>query len=78
MIEITKNKEPKEQNRKESWESVKRELITIKKGNAWNKAVIEKYIKKYRSMHIKAGKSQYIPYCGIVIYNLQKKYRQIQ
>ncbi len=30
-------------------------------------------------MHInKEGKSQYIPYCGIVVYNLQKKYRQIQ
>lgn len=67
------------QNRKESWESVKRELITIKKSNAWSKALIEKYIQKYRSMHInKEGKSQYIPYCGIVVYNLQKKYRQIQ
>ena len=66
-------------NRKESWESVKRELINIKKGNGWSKAVIEKYIQKYCSMHInKEGKSQYIPYCGIVVYNLQKKYRQIQ
>lgn len=66
------------QNRKESWDSVKKELIAIKKDNVLSKALIAKYIRKYCSMHIKDGKSQYIPYCGIVVYNLQKKYRQIQ
>lgn len=64
-------------NRKESWDSVRKELLSLMNGKPWNKAVILKYIQKYSTMHNKDGKLQYIPYCGIVIYNLQKKLKQI-
>lgn len=65
-------------NRKQSWETVQKELVAIKNGKPWNKSIIHQYIDKYSSMHNKDGKSEYIPYCGIVVYNLQKKLRQIR
>lgn len=63
-------------NRKESWNKVIKEMIVQKGGKPWNKTVILKYIEMYKTMHKKDDKLQYIPYCGIVIYNLEKKLKQ--
>lgn len=64
-------------NRKQSWDSVKKELVSIKKGKPWNIGVLKSFLNKYGSMHKKNKELQYIPYCGIVLYNLQKKLRQL-
>lgn len=63
-------------NRKECWNVVTNELRKLKGDKPWNRAVIKKYLEKYSCKHDKNGKLQFIPYCGIVIYNLQKKMRQ--
>lgn len=64
-------------NRKETWNSVLKELMIANNSKQWSKATLEKYIRKFSCKHNKKGKLQFIPYCGIVIYNLKKKLRQI-
>ena len=63
-------------NRKRSWESVVTKLVA-NKGKQLNKAQIKQYIAKYSSMHNKDGQMKYIPYCGVVLYNLNKKLRKL-
>ena len=65
------------ENRKNTWEAVKKELIAQKGGRPWNKAVLSKYIKKFSSKHKKDEKSRLIPYCGVVLFFLQKKLKQM-
>lgn len=64
-------------NRKEIWRVVTRELNTLKGDKPWNKTILKKCLEKYSNKHEKDGKMQFIPYCGIVIYNIQKKLRQM-
>lgn len=64
-------------NRKNTWNSVVKELISNQKSKSWTKTVLSKYIKMYSSMHNNGGKMQYIPYCGVVLYFLHKKMRQL-
>ena len=63
-------------NRKQSWESVVTKLVA-NKGKQLNKAQIKQYIEKYSSMHNKGGQMMYIPYCGVILYNLNKKLRKL-
>ena len=63
-------------NRKQCWGGVVQALMSKKGNKPWDKATLLRYLAKYSSMHNKDGKSQYIPYCGIVIYNIQKKLKQ--
>jgi uncharacterized protein (TIGR02646 family) len=65
-------------NRKDCWNGVVQNLVTLKKDKAWDKATLRQHLQKYSSLHDKNGKLQHIPYCGIVIYNLQKKLKQLQ
>lgn len=65
------------ENRKNTWEAVKKELITLKGTKPWNKAVLSKYIEKYSSKHEKNKKLKLIPYSGVVLYFLQKKLKQM-
>ena len=64
-------------NRKEIWRVVTRELNTLKGDKPWNKTILKKCLEKYSNKHEKDGKMQFIPYCGIVIYNIQKKLRKM-
>lgn len=63
-------------NRISAWNSVKN-LISNQKNKPWTKFELSKYIKMYSSMHNNGGKMQYIPYCGVVLYFLHKKMRQL-
>lgn len=63
-------------NRKQSWEIVVKKLVA-NKDKQLNKAQIKQYIAKYSSMHNKDGQMKYIPYCGVVLYNLNKKLRKL-
>lgn len=65
------------ENRKKTWEAVKKELIEQKGEKPWNKAVLSQYIEKYRSKHKRDEKLKLIPYCGVVLYFLQKKLKQM-
>lgn len=49
------------------------QLNTRKKKNRWTKDMLQKYLDKYQEKHSDHGKKKYYPYCGIVIYYLQKK-----
>lgn len=64
-------------NRKESWRAVVKELVSRRGNKAWDRPTLLKYLQKYSSKQNKDGKLQYIPYCGIVVYNLQKKLKQL-
>ena len=64
-------------NRKEIWRVVTRELNTLKGDKPWNKTTLNKCLEKYSNKHEKDGKMQFIPYCGIFIYNIQKKLRKM-
>lgn len=64
-------------NRKEAWEEAKKQIIAQNKGRNWNKALVQGFIEKYSTKHTKEGEDRYIPYCGIIIYFLQKKLRLI-
>lgn len=64
-------------NRISAWNSVMKNLISNQKNKPWTKSELSKYIKKYSSVHNNGGKKQYIPYCGVVLYFLQKKMRQL-
>lgn len=64
-------------NRRESWNVVKKQMLSIRGDKQWDKATIMQMIKKYSSMHRKDGRLEYIPYCGIVTFYLQKKLRQL-
>lgn len=64
-------------NRKQSWEIVVKELVAKNKGKQLNKTQINQFIAKYSSMHNKDGQMKYIPYCGVVLYNLNKKLRKL-
>ena len=65
------------ENRKNIWEAVKKELIVQKGEKSWNKAILSKYIKKYSSKTRKDGKIKLTPYCGVVLFFLQKKLKQM-
>lgn len=65
------------ENRKSAWEAVKNELIKQKKGSPWSKAFLSKFISKYSSKTLKDGEYKLIPYCGIVLFFLQKKLKQM-
>lgn len=65
------------ENRKNFWEAVKKELIVQKGEKSWNKAILSKYIKKYSSKTRKDGKIKLTPYCGVVLFFLQKKLKQM-
>ena len=43
----------------------------------WTRQMVEKYLLKYSTMHNEKGKLKHYPYCGIVIYYLQKKLKQL-
>lgn len=64
-------------NRRASWEAVENILTKANDHRPWNKAILSQYIKKYSSKHCKDEKMQYIPYCGIVVYFLNKKLNQL-
>ena len=65
------------ENRKNAWEAVKKELIALKGEKPWNKAILSKYIKKYSYKTEKGGKLKLTPYCGVVLFFLQKKLKQL-
>ena len=65
------------ENRKNAWEAVKKELIALKGEKPWNKAILSKYIKKYSYKTEKGGKFKLTPYCGVVLFFLQKKLKQL-
>lgn len=62
------------ENRKNTWEAVKKELIAQNGGKPWNKAILSKYVEKYSSLNKQSKK---IPYCGVVLFFLQKKLKQL-
>lgn len=62
------------ENRKNTWEAVKKELIAQKGGKPWNKTILSAYIKKYSSLN---KQLKLIPYCGVVLFFLQKKLKQL-
>ena len=62
------------ENRKNTWEAVKKELIAQRGGKPWNKTILSAYIKKYSSLN---KQLKMIPYCGVVLYFLQKKLKQL-
>lgn len=56
------------------------EIITqlnARKKDRWTRAMLQKNLDKYQTMHSDHGKEKYYPYCGIVIYYLQKKLTKI-
>lgn len=63
-------------NRKASWNAAMKELISKMGAKPWRRAIIEHYLDKYKSMHNRGNKLMFIPYCGIVVYNLHKKLQQ--
>ena len=63
-------------NRRSAIEEVIRLINTRQKGKPWTIAILKQYISKYSSKHNNNGKMQYIPYCGIVLYYLNKKLNQ--
>lgn len=65
------------ENRKSTWEAVKKELIARNGGKPWNKSILSKYVEKYSSRHERNGKLKLIPYCGVVLFFLQKKLKQM-
>jgi uncharacterized protein (TIGR02646 family) len=65
------------ESRKNAWEAVKKELIAQKGEKPWNKSILFKYINKYSSKTRKDGKLKLIQYCGVVLYFLQKKLKQM-
>ena len=65
------------ENRKNAREAVKKELIALKGEKPWNKAILSKYIKKYSYKTEKGGKLKLTPYCGVVLFFLQKKLKQL-
>ena len=66
------------ENRKKTWDGVRQALAKQAGNKPWKRSVLEKLLGKYNSMRSRDGKQQYIPYCGIVIYFLEKKIRQLQ
>lgn len=64
-------------NRKATWEEVIRGLKSLVGNKPWSKAILTKEMQKYNSMHSKDGKQKYIPYCGVVLYHLQKKLERL-
>ena len=63
-----------QENRKNTWEAVKKELIAQKGGKPWNKTILSTYIKKYSSLN---KQLKLTPYCGVVLFFLQKKLKQL-
>lgn len=64
-------------NRKATWEGVTKQLCAARGSKAWNKAMLAKELQKYSAMHNREGKLKYIAYCGVVVYHLQKKLKQL-
>ena len=58
--------------RKTTLHTVVKQLSTEKK-DKWTKNILQKYLDRYQEKHSDNGKEKYYPYCGIVIYYLQKK-----
>ena len=50
-------------------------VINILNKNGWTKSNINKYLTKWNN---KDSEGKFIPYCGIVIYYLQKRLKQIR
>ena len=50
---------------------------TCRKGKSWDKKILERFLKKYSEKHSEEDeegtKEKYYPYCGIIIWYLQKK-----
>ena len=59
--------------RKTTLQAIIVQLNASQKKNKWTRAMLEKYLNKYKNMHSDHGTEKYYPYCGIVIYYLQKK-----
>ena len=55
---------------------------TCKKGKNWNKKTLELFLKKYNEKHSEKDeegvKEKFYPYCGIVIWYLQKKLKTLE
>ena len=64
------------QNRKAKWDAVLAQLKALHKGEDWKKSTLRKALSKYSEMHDEGGVSKHEPYCGIVMYFLDKKLRQ--
>lgn len=60
-------------NRRSALDVVIQMMKQAEKGKPWTTSVLQRYINKYSTMHNYGGKMQYIPYCGIVLYYLNKK-----
>lgn len=54
---------------------------TCRKGKSWDKKILERFLKKYSEKHSEEDeegtKEKYYPYCGIIIWYLQKKLRAL-
>ena len=54
---------------------------TCRKGKSWDKKTLELLLKKYSEKHSvkdeEGTKEKYYPYCGIIIWYLQKKLRTL-
>ncbi|QUB82131.1 hypothetical protein [Prevotella jejuni] len=61
--------------RKTTLEAIIKQLNIKKKEkkDKWTKNMLKKYLDRYQEKHSDNGKKKYYPYCGIVIYYLQKK-----
>lgn len=59
--------------RKTTLQAIIAQLNASQKKNKWTRAMLQKYLNKYQTMHSDNGKEKYYPYCGIVIYYLHKK-----
>lgn len=44
----------------------------------WTRQMVEKYIEKYKTMHLEKGKMKHYPYCGIVVYHLHRKLKNMK
>lgn len=60
--------------RKHAWDAVKNILIKKCKEKTFKKGDLERIYRKYSE---KNGSGRYIPYCGIVLWNIKRKMSQI-
>lgn len=59
--------------RKTTLQAIIAQINASQKKNKWTRAMLQKNLNKYQTMHSDNGKEKYYPYCGIVIYYLHKK-----
>ena len=50
---------------------------TCKQKEKWSKSVLRDILAKYQNKHVEGNKQKYYPYCGIVVWYIQKKLKTL-